>query len=970
MAKLKKASLFSAVGSFFFPKKIEVEVRTETLANGNVRITPVFTVDGEEISGERLKPLKSQMLEGYNVSLDEQRLDVLRFTQGKATTLTKRKAGEYLSNLSRTSVPIRSKDGATSTRVDTAKANLKLELRDDDSLTVRSELTTNSGVVIQKPPQLNELMRDEGWISAGDDLLKVETTGTPLDRVLVPEGGNGTLLGNDVPRFLSLLERNSARVGEVEKNDKLQKTSIITESQTCVKVSGDGDSITVAPSMVFKSKQGAKYEKNADEIGKFDSHKGGYSRVTDGWLEVKPESISDFNRCQRHLNEELDSLENIRGASIPDALQVLSDLARHGSTPWAVYFSREVADSHRLIDEKADVQFRLNVVDRDGKSLLELDPIYNHDRFSVTHGELMEAAAQEANWIRRKDAWIKIDKRLQGKVAERAKAMGLESAETGYAFPASQREQVIEQFSLLGSIEHSKAYADFLLKLADFEKIEETALPANLKAEIKLRPYQQHGFNWLAFLHRFGLNGILADDMGLGKTLQTLSVIQRANQLSKSNFPSLIICPTSVIRNWSNEVQKFFNDCEVIVYANSNRERRIRHLKLSAFYSGPKTNTIVIASYDVARIDFQTLGEISWLYVVVDEGHNIKNPDAKRTKAIKMINGQHKLALTGTPIQNNLEELWALFDFVMPSFLGSRSNFRDTYGRDGRVNWDAVRGGAVPLGDRIHPFILRRLKQNVAKDLPSKQVIELSIELTAKQVLLYKKVLETPEYQKMVEEVNEKGVNRCYDAIFKVLTNLRHICNHPGLLTNEPVESVRYEDSAKLDATKELMEEIIEGEHRALLFSQSTKMLDIIEHFFRQWKFSFLRLDGSVAGSVRQGLVDEFNSNESINCFLISTKAGGTGLNLVGADTVIFFDHDWNPANDRQAQDRAYRIGQTKPVTVYKLISKGTIEDKIIARQFAKQSLADEIIGADEQGFKDLTKEELLSLFTIDENPD
>ena len=342
-----------------------------------------------------------------------------------------------------------------------------------------------------------------------------------------------------------------------------------------------------------------------------------------------------------------------------------------------------------------------------------------------------------------------------------------------------------------------------------------------------------------------------------------------------------------------------------------------------------------------------------------------KSQTPSESKTIKTINGQHKLALTGTPIQNRLEELWSLFDFVMPNYLGTRTAFRNLYGRNGNVNWDAVHKGSHPLRDRIHPFVMRRLKENVARDLPAKNQVHRPVELTPLQVTLYKEVLKSAEYQRLVEEVDSKGTGRARLLILAAYTKLRAICNHPHLETRKTPN--RYEDSGKLDCLKELIEEVVEGDHRALLFCQSTQMLDIIQDFFAKWEIEHLRLDGGTPTSKRMGLVNDFNGNDAKKCFLISTKAGGTGLNLTGADTVIFYDHDWNPANDNQAQDRAHRIGQTKPVTVYKLISKGTIEKKIIERQALKQILADEIVGADEQGFKDLTRDELLALFRLDE---
>jgi SNF2 family DNA or RNA helicase len=387
--------------------------------------------------------------------------------------------------------------------------------------------------------------------------------------------------------------------------------------------------------------------------------------------------------------------------------------------------------------------------------------------------------------------------------------------------------------------------------------------------------------------------------------------------------------------------------------------------------SGDSECLLVITSYDIARRDHQDLGRLAWLYVVVDEGHHIKNPNAARTKTIKTLNGRYKLALTGTPIQNNLEELWSLFDFAMPGYLGTRAQFRKSFGRNERINWDAVRSGTASLKNRINPFILRRLKGEVATDLPPKIVVDLKVELTPRQVALYKQVLASAECEKLIEEIKQNGARRSKVLALAAYTKLRAICNHPVLADHgETSRTVVFSESGKMDRLGELVEEIVEGEHRALLFSQSTRVLDMIENYlggvFKNRNNIFIRLDGSTPGTTRSELVERYNSDSSIVFFLISTRAGGTGLNLTGADTVIFYDHDWNPANDNQAQDRAHRIGQTKPVTVYRLITKGTIEEKIIERQATKQTLADEIIGTDEQGFKELTSEELVSLFTLD----
>lgn len=976
MAQLQPAGFLASLASFVVPKKLAAHVRTETLPNGEVQITPVFTIDGYEVASELIWADSSQNILGYTATMDRAVQHVHKETQGKETRLTKRKAAEFLTRLSRSGIPVQSKDRRSQPRISEVRPDVSLKLHPDDTLSVDSVLTTNDGVIVEKPRSIEQLKQDEGWYAVGDDLLRVASTGTSLDKVLLNEGGNGPLIGDNVPRFLKMLQENAQNVGEVEKNDKLQQLSIIGKKiEHQATVDGDTESISISTALVFHGTKGRKYEQTAYDLMKFDDRKGGFQRVPEGWLDVTTDAIEGHRKACQELGEKIGGLANIRGEAIPVVLRRLAEGSGRDAawnTPWAVYFSQAVQNSHRLVDIPSNVEFRLNIVERDGRSLLELDPIYNHDRFRLTHNEVENTANSGESWVRRRDAWIKVDLEKYGKIAAGVQSLGLQRSDNGYTFPASQREPVIDLFSVLGSIRHSAAFAEFLAKLADFDKIEDVPLPTALRSEIRFRPYQKHGYNWLAFLHRFGLNGILADDMGLGKTLQTLAVIQWAQQMTNSMLPSLIVCPTSVVNNWKSEVQKFFRGCGVIVYNGSNREKTLRHLQaLLGVADCGSAGPLVVTSYDVARIDHEKLNQISWLYVVVDEGHNIKNPDARRTKAIKTINGQHKLALTGTPIQNNLEELWSLFDFVMPGFLGSRTAFRDQYGQNGRINLDAVRKGNAPLKERVHPFILRRLKEKVEKELPPKIVVDLKVELAPLQVTLYKQVIDSPDYKRLVDEVTEKGVNRSRPFILAALTKLRAICNHPALAQSDrETDGLKYKDSGKLECLKELMEEVKDGEHRTLLFSQSTRMLNIIENCFPEWGISAIRLDGSTLPDKRSALVDQFNRTPAIHCFLISTKAGGTGLNLTGADTVIFYDHDWNPANDRQAQDRAYRIGQTKPVTVYRLVSKGTIEEKILERQLLKQSLADEIIGADEDGFKDLNKEELLALFKLDEGDD
>jgi len=971
MPDLRRASFVESVLSFFRPKVLEVHVRTAVLKNGDYGVKPVFLIDGDEIPADQITPDATQKVLGRYVRLDRRVKKVLDLTKGRSIRLAKSKAADLLDGLTKEGVPVRSRDGKASVQLKKAKPDVSLELTPDDSLRISSQLVTSEGKVVGKPKDIQTLRDENGWHADGDDLIKVDLTHTPLDKVLLQEGGTGTLEGDEVPRFLKTLVAQSSHIGEVEKNDSLAGLSVFSASgSNRLNVTGDEEAISVEPKLTFTTPAGTAYTYSEQELPELEKNAGGFDRVQEGWIEVDSTAIDAFKQARRTLRQQIGEDQRAEGADIPKLLTDLSKPSQGRAapqTPWNVYYTKAVADAHRLCDQPSSLEFRLNIVESDGKALLHLDPVYSHERFQLNHSEVEQAVDSGDDWVRRPGAWVHVDEDRYSKVSRFASQLELQRSGDGYSFSAAYRERVIEIFSTLGSIRQSETYADFLAKLHDFERIEEVPLPVNLRSSISLRTYQHHGLNWLAFLQRFTLNGILADDMGLGKTLQTLMVVERARELGQSQLPALIICPASVMLNWRSEIQKFLQRSDVVIYHGGSRHGYLERIREAVSpRNSSRSSFYVVTSYDTARIDCDELNRIPWLYVVVDEGHNIKNPDAQRTRAIKTIAGQHKLALTGTPIQNKLEELWSLFDFAMPGFLGNRSTFRQRYSSGNRVDWAAVEQTLKP---RIKPFYLRRLKSDVAKDLPEKIIVDTRVELTSRQVRLYKQAISGTEYKKLVAELNSKGVGRSQPHILAVLTKLRNICNHPLLLRDgwEPSDA-EIEDSGKLSHLQELMEEIMEAEHRALLFSQSTRVLDILEHHFAEWGVQSLRIDGSTAPTQRAALAQEFNDNGDIHCFLLSTKAAGTGLNLTGADTVIFYDHDWNPANDNQAMDRAYRIGQTRNVTVYRLISKGTIEEKILERQKQKQTLADVVIGSDELGFKDLSKEELLDLFHLDED--
>ena len=969
MPHLKPAGFFARLVSALFPKRLEVNVRTKELPDGRIALKPIYLVDGQEIDPAWVSSDPRQRIQGYAVVADESVLAARRRGPVKAS---KRKAAEHLRELRRQGVAVVGTANQTCPDVREVRPRVTLTLNADDSLDIRSQLASDQGDIVARPTDLDRLRRDDGWYVADGNLLHVVATDTDWDEMLIADESSHRLTGVGVPEFLKGLDVLAERLGGVEKNDALAGLSVLGQRhENQVTIDGGADSIRVSPRLVYFGKTGDEYALTAGDMAALQRGQGGYKRVAEGWIDIEPAHVEEHRQARRELRARLGDLDSIAGARIPEVLDKLHKQNRF-RWPWTVRCSEAVETGHHLADSAAEVEFRLDVIETEHQSLLEITPVYHHGPVQLSHSENLDALAKVESWIRREEAWIRVDRDKCKRIDAAVQRLELPTGTNGYRFPGRLLEKVVAVFSLLGRVSHSESYSRFLAQLADFEQIPDVPLPCSLRPGISFRPYQKQGFNWLAFLHRFGLNGILADDMGLGKTLQTLAMLQRAKEQGEEKSPSLIICPTSVVNNWHAEAEKFFADCLVILYTGGQRSvhrRRIRRCVRQAKHHSAVP--LVVTSYDIARRDYKHLNEIPWLYVVVDEGHNIKNPDAKRTKAVKAIQGQHKLALTGTPIQNKLEELWSLFDFAMPGFLGTRKNFRDRYGRYDQIMWDAVNHGPGNLKDRIRPFVLRRLKETVAQDLPPKIIVDQVVELSPLQVELYKRVLASADYQRVVEEVGVKGVQRAKVLILKVYTTLRSICNHPSLAKEEyQGETVELKDSGKLDCLKELMEEVVDGEHRVLLFCQSTRMLDIIESFFRQWQITFIRLDGDTPPPDRPDLVQRFNTDPTINCFLISTRAGGTGLNLTGADTVIFYDHDWNPANDHQAQDRAYRIGQTKPVTVYRLVSRGTIEEKILQRQELKQTLADEIIVADEAGFKELSSTDLLSLFGLDERKD
>lgn len=488
-------------------------------------------------------------------------------------------------------------------------------------------------------------------------------------------------------------------------------------------------------------------------------------------------------------------------------------------------------------------------------------------------------------------------------------------------------------------------------RLAVFEGIEPMLPPPDFKAE--LRPYQQEGLGWLQFLREFHAGGILADDMGLGKTVQTLAHLATEKAAGRLAQPCLIVAPTSLMGNWRQEARKFAPDLKVLTLHGAKRK--------ASFIDIP-TADIVLTTYALLHFDAEQLLQQEYEFLILDEAQTIKNPRAKASQIVRQIDAQHRLCLTGTPMENHLTDLWSLFDFLQPGLLGKERHFLQQYRQP--IERDGNEERALQLSQRIAPFILRRTKSLVASDLPPKTEIVRSIPLEQKQRDLYDSIRLTMHKQ-IRKAVEDQGFARSHIAVLDALLKLRQACCDPRLLDLDAAREV--EDSAKFDALMQMLPELVEEGRRILVFSQFTSMLALIEQAVQALEIPCLKLTGQSQN--RAEMVEKFQSGD-IPVFLISLKAGGTGLNLTAADTVIHYDPWWNPAAENQATDRAYRIGQDKPVFVYKLITEGTVEEKILQLQHRKRELADGLYSAKAGSPTQLTQDDLnILLQPIDETP-
>ena len=590
------------------------------------------------------------------------------------------------------------------------------------------------------------------------------------------------------------------------------------------------------------------------------------------------------------------------------------------------------------------------IVKGSGIDWLSVSAEWEEEGLKLTKKDLESLAKATGRFVKLPNkGWVELDVNATQKAQETMADLGLDGLEPGTQKIAMEQAAHLEEESLsvFGDSKQAQKLRD---RIESFEGIPSTSIPDNIQAE--LRPYQNEGFDFLCHLKSMRLGGILADDMGLGKTLQTLtylSWLKKQKKRGKSN-PSLVICPASVMHNWRREAEKFTPDMSVLVLESGSARHRMRK-KIP-------DHDIVVTNYSLLRRDLEDLQTYSFNAIVLDEAQFIKNPGAQVTQSVKQLKCKIRLALTGTPLENRLLDLWSIVDFVQPGYLGDEKHFHEAYDPGGGDGDEALANRRIArkrLSSRLRPILLRRVKKQVAKDLPDRIEQRHDCELSKDQRKLYLAELKRSR-EKVMETIQAKGVAKSRMQVLAALTRLRQICCHPSLVGSDYL-------SGKTEALFDLLEPLVAQGEKVLVFSQFVQMLKILEKDCGTREIPTHMLTGETKD--RQGVVNAFQESEGAGVFLLSLRAAGTGLNLTTASYVVLYDPWWNPAVEAQAIDRTHRIGQTKTVNAYKLIAPGTVEEKIWNLQQDKRQTISDVLG--EEGFaKSLDKTDLEFLFNED----
>jgi len=652
--------------------------------------------------------------------------------------------------------------------------------------------------------------------------------------------------------------------------------------------------------------------------------------------QIKFEILSFVEKLPESKNYRLEENSQLifEGQENIDALKKI--IFENADPSWNIELSEELKKEFVY---KVDLKPTIRTKKTNRIEWFEYDVEYNYKDITFSHQELklffntkekfLKLEDGRLLYFENKSAFLEVEKLISKSTETPTEAFKLSIYNLPYVY---QLNTINDGIRIEGDSYLEEMFTAILKRRLE----ERTSITSLLKPV--MRSYQKAGYHWMKMLEQFSLSGILADDMGLGKTIQAISVLSDL----PTNSKSLIICPKTLLFNWAAEINKFNKSLSYILYEGSQKERKKILDDLNV--------NLLFASYSIIQNDIEELSKIEFEYIILDEAQHIKNPSALRTKAVKKLRGKHRCALSGTPIENNPTELWSIFDFLMPGYLPKSKIFNNKYKNDSEVKTESIN----ELKMFVSPFILRRKKKDVLIELPDKQVQQVFCKLSSLQEKMYLQILEDVKNRFLDRE--EIGKN--YIHILAALTKLRQICNHPHLIDRGIKKNIEF--SGKLELLREIIIEAVEGGKKLLIFSQFVQMLKVLRDMLKEEKITYEYMDGSTKN--RQKVIDSFNNNNNIRTFLISLKTGGYGLNLTAADTVIIVDPWWNPMGENQAIDRAHRIGQTKKVIVYKIITKGTIEEKILDLQQTKKRMFENIIEEGQNVIKKMDAEQLRKL--------
>ncbi len=598
---------------------------------------------------------------------------------------------------------------------------------------------------------------------------------------------------------------------------------------------------------------------------------------------------------------------------------------------------------------------------RDGESSLSLNTMLNFQwelsigDQPIERSEFERLVALKQPLVQVRGQWVALDPaEMQRALALFKRGLDLSTAEV-LRLGLEGAEPPLPGGIAYGGIQLEGELDDLLLGLSGARQLEQLPQPPDFVGE--LRPYQLRGFAWLAFMRRVGLGACLADDMGLGKTLQTIALLLHDREHRPTAGPSLLVCPTSVVGNWQRELARFAPRLRVHIHQGAER---LRGDELAATTT---SHDLTITSYPLLARDRETLTAIPWRLSILDEAQNIKNSETRQHQAARALQAEGRIALTGTPVENRLSELWSIFAFLNPGYLGNESEFRRSFARPIERAGDAV--SAERLRRLTGPFILRRLKTDatIINDLPAKIEMKVYVPLTQEQATLYEASVR--EALAAIEQAEQEGEQtRRRGLVLAMLTRLKQICNHPAHFLKD--NSVLEGRSGKLNRLAEMLEEVLAAQDRALIFTQFAEMGTLLQHYLSERLFAeTLFLHGGTPARQRDTLVRQFQAPAGPPFFILSLKAGGVGLNLTRASHVFHFDRWWNPAVEDQATDRAFRIGQVRHVQVHKFVCGGTLEEKIDGMIEGKRALAAQVLGAGEAWLTELSTNQLRDLVAL-----